>query len=61
MNKIIIYKFIVTIGNEIIKPKGFYCQKNKYVILVGDIEKGHTIRRKELIEDVNIQIKKSIK
>ncbi|MEA3295879.1 MAG: hypothetical protein U9Q27_01920 [Patescibacteria group bacterium] len=54
MNRIIIYEFIATIGNEIIKPKGFYYQKNKYVILVGDTEKGHTIRRKELIEDVNI-------
>ena len=36
-------------------PKGFYYQE-KYVILVGDVKEGHTIRRKELIENVNIII-----
>ena len=49
------YKFKVTIGNEIIYPKGFYYQ-GKYVIIVGDVLKEHTIRRKELIEDVKIEI-----
>jgi len=49
------YKFIAIIDDEIIKPKGFYYQ-GKHIILVGDVEKGHTIRRKELIDDVIIEI-----
>jgi hypothetical protein len=52
------YKFTVTIGPETYHPKGFYYQ-GKYIILVGDVDKNHTIRRKERIEDVEIKIKKS--
>lgn len=50
-----IYKFKAKIGNGIIEPKGFYYQ-GKYIILVGDVVKNHTIRRKELIKDVEIEI-----
>ena len=49
------YEFIAKINNEEIHPKGFYYQ-GKYVILVGDTITGHTIRRKERIEDVDIKV-----
>lgn len=49
------YNFIAKVNNETIYPKGFYYQK-KYIILVGCEIKNHTIRRKELIENVNITI-----
>lgn len=49
------YKFTAIIGAEKYHPKGFYYQK-KYVILVGDVDEDHTIRRKEKIEDVDIII-----
>lgn len=49
------YCFKVTIGSEVIYPKGFYYQ-GKHVIIVGDIIKGHTIRRKELASNVEIEV-----
>lgn len=49
------YRFTAKIGDEMFYPKGFYYQK-KHVILVGDTVKGHTIRRKELIEDVELTV-----
>lgn len=49
------YSFIAKIGKTIIKPKGFYYQ-GKNIILVGDVDKNHTIRRKEKISDVEITI-----
>lgn len=49
------YRFMATIGEETVFPKGFYYQKN-HIILVGDIVHNHTIRRKERIEDVDISI-----
>lgn len=55
MKKVTRYEFIATINKKQYFPKGFYYQ-GKYIILVGDIESGHTIRRKEKIEDVEIQI-----
>lgn len=36
-------------------PKGFYYQKN-HIILVGDVDAGHTIRRQEHVGDVEIKI-----
>ena len=56
-NKIMkIYKFIAIISGKEYYPKGFYYQ-GKYIILVGCVKENHTIRRKELIEDVEITIK----
>lgn len=49
------YRFTAEIGEETLYPKGFYYQK-KYVILVGDVVKDHTIRRKEKIEDVKLTV-----
>ena len=49
------YKFKATIDGLVYQPKGFYYQ-GKYIILVGDEVSNHTIRRKERIEDVDIQI-----
>lgn len=49
------YKFTAKIGKEVFHPKGFYYQK-KYIILVGDVDRDHTMRRKELIEDVEITV-----
>jgi hypothetical protein len=49
------YRFIATIKGNSFFPKGFYYQ-GKYVILVGDIVENHTIRRKEKIEDVEIDV-----
>lgn len=49
------YKFIATINGIKYYPKGFYYQ-GKYVILVGCTIKDNTIRRKELITDVEIEI-----
>lgn len=46
------------IGNEVIFPKGFYYQ-NKHIILVGNSITGDTIRRKEKISDVEIEIYKN--
>jgi hypothetical protein len=48
------YKFTARIGSEEFHPKGFYYQGKKFIVLVGDEDKGHTIRRKELVEDVDI-------
>lgn len=50
-----IFKFTAIIGKEKLYPKGFYYQ-GKYVILVGCTIKNHTIRRKEPIENVFINI-----
>lgn len=36
-------------------PKGFYYQ-GKFIILVGCEKTGHTIRRKERVEDVEILV-----
>ena len=47
-----VYKFEADINGEKIYPKGVYYQGKKYIILVGCTVKDHTIRRKELIEDV---------
>lgn len=49
------YIFKVIIGDEVLYPKGFYYQ-GKYVIIVGCEKSGHTIRRKELLTDVEIII-----
>ena len=49
------YKFIAKIGKETFEPKGIYYQ-GKFVILVGDVAKDHTIRRKERIQDATIEI-----
>lgn len=51
------YKFNVKIGNEILTPKGIYYQ-GKYVVLVGCTVLDHTIRRKVLITDAEIDITK---
>lgn len=49
------YKFTARVcGGEPFHPKGFYYQGKKYIVLVGDEDEGHTIRRKELVEDVEI-------
>jgi hypothetical protein len=50
------YKFKAIIGNEIIYPKGFYYQQDKFIILVGSVIHNNTVRRKEKIEDVEIII-----
>jgi hypothetical protein len=50
------YEFIATINGEKLYPKGFYYQ-GKFIILVGCTKKNHTIRRKERVEDVKIEIK----
>ena len=52
-----IYKFIATIKDtdEVLHPKGFYYQ-GKHIVLVGCTITNHTIRRKELIENVKIKI-----
>lgn len=50
------YKFTVTVRGRQFNPKGFYYQGKKYIILVGDEEKNHTIRMKELVTDVEILI-----
>lgn len=47
-------RFKAVIGDEVFYPKGFYYQGKKHIVLVGDIVSGHTLRRKELIEDVEI-------
>ncbi len=49
------YKFIAKIGTETLYPKGFYYQ-GKFIILVGCEIRNHTVRRKERIETVNIEI-----
>lgn len=49
------YKFIATIDGKKYFPKGFYYQ-GKHIILVGDIITNNTIRRKEIISDVEITI-----
>lgn len=49
------YKFIAKIGTHTLYPKGFYYQ-GKYVVLVGCEARDHTVRRKELISDVEITI-----
>ena len=48
-------KFTAKVGSETLHPKGFYYQ-GKYVILVGCTINNHTIRRKEIIGDVDIKI-----
>lgn len=54
-----IYKFTAKVNDENpYHPKGFYYQ-GKYIILVGDVDENHTIRRKELIKNVDIKIKES--
>jgi hypothetical protein len=47
------YKFRAVVNGVEFFPKGFYYQ-GKYIILVGDENLGHTIRRKENISDVDI-------
>ncbi len=53
------YKFKATINSEILYPKGFYYQ-GKFIILVGCEIRNHTIRRKERIENVNIEISEDV-
>lgn len=36
--------------------KGFYYQGKDDIVLVGDVEKGHTIRRKLKIKEVTLKI-----
>lgn len=48
-------EFKIIIGKEILYPKGFYYQGNN-IIIVGCNIKNHTIRRKEKISDVIIEI-----
>ena len=53
------YKFKAEIyTGEVLQPKGFYYQ-GKHIILVGCEKAGHTIRRKELIEDVDIFVEEN--
>jgi hypothetical protein len=47
------YKFKAIINGVEYFPKGFY-YSGRYVIIVGCILTGHTIRRKEFIDDVDI-------
>jgi hypothetical protein len=49
------YKFVATIDGTKFYPKGFYYQ-GKFVILVGCTKTDHTIRRKEKIDDVEIEV-----
>lgn len=51
------YKFKAIINDVTLCPKGFYYQ-GKHIILVGDEKLDHTIRRKEKIEDVFIEVTK---
>ena len=53
------YKFIAKIGTETLYPKGFYYQ-GKFIILVGCEIRNHTVRRKERIENVNIEISEDV-
>lgn len=50
------FEFKATIGKETFRPKGFYYQGKNHIILVGDADKDHTIRRKERIQDVIMEI-----
>jgi hypothetical protein len=47
------YKFKAIIDGKEYFPKGFYYQ-GKFIILVGCEKDNHTIRRKELISDVEV-------
>jgi hypothetical protein len=49
------YKFEAIINGKKYFPKGFYYQ-GKYVVLVGCEKENHTIRRKEKIGDVELNI-----
>lgn len=50
-----LYKFKAVINGETLYPKGFYYQ-GKHVVLVGCVIQNHTIRRKELLSEVEIII-----
>lgn len=52
------YNIKAIIGEEEIKPKGFYYQGN-YIVLVGDEIKKHTMRRRLRIDEVNIIIEEN--
>lgn len=54
------YSFKAVINGEILYPKGFYYQ-GKFIILVGCEKSNHTIRRKEKINNVEIEVIKNIK
>lgn len=54
-SKPIRYEFRATVEGTTYRPKGFYYQ-GKFVILVGDEDAGHTIRRKEYAHDVEIEV-----
>jgi hypothetical protein len=47
------YKFKAIIDGVEYNPKGFYYQ-GKFIILVGCEKSNHTVRRKELISDVEV-------
>lgn len=49
------YRFVAKVGNSIYYPKGFYYQ-GKFVILVGCVNLGHSIRKKYPIKDVDITV-----
>lgn len=53
------YSFKAVINGEILYPKGFYYQE-KFIILVGCEKSNHTIRRKEKINNVEIEVIKNI-
>jgi hypothetical protein len=53
------YSFKAVIGGNEFFPKGFYYQ-GKFIILVGCEKSNHTIRRKEKITDVQIEVKEKV-
>ena len=57
MKESIKYRFIATLSDgQIVRPKGFYYQGSKHIVLVGDEDENHTIRQKFLVEDVLIEV-----
>jgi hypothetical protein len=53
------YSFKAVIGGNEFFPKGFYYQ-GKFIILVGCEKSNHTIKRKEKITDVQIEVKEKV-
>ena len=52
------FNFVAKVGKTTYTPKGFYYQ-GKYVILVGCVKEGHTVRRKFEIKDVEIIVQET--
>jgi hypothetical protein len=52
------FNFVAKVGKTTYTPKGFYYQ-GKYVILVGCVKEGHTVRRKFDIKDVEIIVQEN--